>query len=465
MKPVEREKSHLIISTFFLLAIFLNKANSDGLDSKVSKQNSTYHMSFALFDLREKKYVEALNDESPLMPASTQKLILSAVALKRLGPEYIFRTEFFGRLSDNGTIPLLHVRGGHAPDLTIEEVWKIVRSFKEKGVKKIASIYLDASRAPDPKARSGVPAYEGPSGALSVNFNAVAFEVCPANGGERARVSLNPPEAELEYVSSIKSVDTGDLASFGIKEIPCNKKSALQCFSLNGQISEGTECRLEYVSVSNPTRYFGKLFVRLLRDNGIEVPPEAIESVPAQELPLLYSHVSKPLRQILDDLNHFSTNFIAEQILAALGEGIDGTMQRTKGLERMIRYLESLGVSREEFSLVDASGLSKDNRLTTGILVRVLSDIYDDPKIKPEFLNSLSINGLSGTLKERNLGLSPGTFRGKTGTLDGVLALAGYLEGQDGKIYALALMQNGFDNKERALAHELEKVQVAVNKE
>ncbi|NMC62128.1 MAG: D-alanyl-D-alanine carboxypeptidase/D-alanyl-D-alanine-endopeptidase [SAR324 cluster bacterium] len=462
---MDPERFRPIIRILFLLAIFLSNANSEALERKDAEQKTKYEMAFALFDLEGKRFVETHNEESPLMPASTQKLILSAAALKSLGPEYRFRTEFFGHLSDNGTIPLLHVRGGHAPDLTIEEIWKITRRLKEQGVRKISSIYLDASRAPDPKPRSGMHAYEGPSGALSVNFNAVAFEICPANAGERARISLNPPEADLEYVSSVKSIDTGELASFQVKDMPCKRKTALQCVSLSGQIAVGTGCQIDYVSVSSPTRYFEKLFTHLLRSNGIGVPSEAIEAVPDQKLPLLYSHVSKPLRQILDDLNHFSTNFIAEQILAALGEDVDGSMKRSRGLERLLQYLESLGGSIQKVKLVDASGLSKDNRLTAGILVRILSDMYHDSKIKPEFLNSLSINGLSGTLKERNFGLSPGAFRGKTGTLDGVMALAGYLEGKGGKIYALALIQNGFDNRERALALELEKVQEAVQKE
>jgi D-alanyl-D-alanine carboxypeptidase/D-alanyl-D-alanine-endopeptidase (penicillin-binding protein 4) len=169
----------------------------------------------------------------------------------------------------------------------------------------------------------------------------------------------------------------------------------------------------------------------------------------------MYEHASKPLVDIVRDLNHFSNNFIAEQLLLALGEVPGGGRDRQVGLDRLSRYLVDLGVPSEQVSLADASGLSHTNRLTPRSIVTVLRRMARSVEVGPEFEISLSVSGRNGTLRRRYFGggESP-TVRAKTGTLDGVSSLAGYLSGRSGKRYAFAIIGNDLASKARALKLE-----------
>ena len=361
----------------------------------------------------------SLNRDMSLKPASVQKVLVGALSLKQLGPEFTFETLFWGDLRRDGTVPLLAVEGGGDPDLTIEKLWLIVRALKEKGVRRVSGFRFDTTRSPDPKPQTGADAYEGPSGALSVNFNAVEVRIC---GGKIAGV--DPLEIRLQELFS------GPLAMPTLRTERCEKI---------------------YRSVPDGALYFGKLFVALMKTAGIDTGAPVSYGRVQEGMPLLLRHGSKPLRHIVDDMNHFSTNFIAEQLLAMLGRGDDGLLKRERGRAVLRAWLNSLGFSDDSFRIVDGSGLSHDNRLNARLLVSVLRQVFDDPEIKNEFQASLSVAGASGTLKERK---TPVFFRGKTGTIDGVKSLAGFATSPNGRIFALAAIQNDVDNTDRALEFE-----------
>jgi D-alanyl-D-alanine carboxypeptidase/D-alanyl-D-alanine-endopeptidase (penicillin-binding protein 4) len=144
------------------------------------------------------------------------------------------------------------------------------------------------------------------------------------------------------------------------------------------------------------------------------------------------------------DMNKYSSNFIAEQVLKALGaSNSSGPGSTLKGVEKISAYLESLGISNEEYVLVNGSGLSRRIVLRPEHLTAVLVDMASDAKVSPEFMASLAIGGRDGTLWSRFRDEKQvGRLRGKTGTINGVHCLAGYLNGSDGKSYAFAYLVN-----------------------
>ncbi len=153
---------------------------------------------------------------------------------------------------------------------------------------------------------------------------------------------------------------------------------------------------------------------------------------------------SPPLAAILMDMNKYSSNFIAEQIVKNLGAEVYGAPGTTaKGTAVLSDYLVSLGIPESEFRLVNGSGLTRDSRVRPTHLTAVLADMAVDPRVGHEFMASLAIGGRDGTLWARFTDEDEvDRVRGKTGTLDGVHCLAGTVEAADGEMYAFAYLVN-----------------------
>ena len=126
----------------------------------------------------------------------------------------------------------------------------------------------------------------------------------------------------------------------------------------------------------------------------------------------------------------------------------------------MQRFVQALGFPPSSFIIEDSSGLSHENRLSSQIIVTILVELFRSNRYGPEFVSSLSVAGRSGTLKDRTLGENQVSVRAKTGTLTGVVSLAGYLTSESNRVFAFALLQNGV--KSKANAHALERKLMAL---
>jgi D-alanyl-D-alanine carboxypeptidase/D-alanyl-D-alanine-endopeptidase (penicillin-binding protein 4) len=151
-----------------------------------------------------------------------------------------------------------------------------------------------------------------------------------------------------------------------------------------------------------------------------------------------------PLSLILRGLNKFSNNFVAEQILKTIGAEIHGPPGTTlNGLRAMDEYMQSLKYKPEEFSILDGSGLSRQNRLSPDQIVSVLQDMYEDLGVYPEFISALGVMGRDGNVLKRMNGHNRvERARVKTGTLNSVSALSGYFQSADGELFAFSMLMN-----------------------
>ena len=151
------------------------------------------------------------------------------------------------------------------------------------------------------------------------------------------------------------------------------------------------------------------------------------EAVPPRAL-LLFTHSSPPLPQILRSLGKFSNNFTAEQLVKAIAAKHFGPPGSTaKGLNVLRDYLESLGIPRREFILDNGSGLTRLSKVTASDFIRILFDLYTSPW-REEIIPVLSVAGRDGTMGRKLTGpRTAGKTYAKTGTLNGVSALSGYL--------------------------------------
>lgn len=380
----------------------------------------------------------------PLIPASVMKVATAAAALEHLGPNYRFITEVLYDNLAEGRVGTLYIRGGGDPSLTIEELWKLIRQIYKSGVYTIDSVVLDDSRFNGSRGRVGQRAYETGSSALALSFNSIGFDICPSRPGFSARVVSDPWEAGVKLQGTIRTIAKG-AGVFTIDEI--RGAGGQLSYRLGGTIGAFRRCETIYRSVGDPAQFFGKVFNRLAGSLGIKVRALPKSGTTPGNGTKMFEHRSKALSLVLEDMNHYSTNFIAEQVLFALGQ--DGeTFSRERGLERLRAYVSKYPEGAGAV-IQDGSGLSHDNRLSSALVATIVRRAAKDPQSGVEFLKSLSVGGGNGTLKQR---FGPETLvRGKTGTLTGVSSLAGVVRSQSGKDLAFSILLNGPLPKDDAL--------------
>ena len=186
----------------------------------------------------------------------------------------------------------------------------------------------------------------------------------------------------------------------------------------------------------------GHLLKNELEQKGIEVIGNVVPgTVPLDARPVA-EHLSPPLADILKSMNKSSDNWIAELLFKAIGAEVMGEPGTwTKGRDAVNEFLEEITGEPPAHRFVDGSGLSRYNLLNAELLTQLLVSMHHDFKLMPEFLASLPIAGVDGTLRNRMQGMSgEKVLRAKTGTLSGVSALAGYTTTADGEVVAFGIL-------------------------
>lgn len=412
----------------------------------------------SVIDLESGKPLFFLNDHRPLIPASVLKIVLSGAVLDRNDPERAFATEVW--VEGRGSAPKsVIIRGGGDPSLTVESAWLLARRLRISGIREIETLGADNTAFIGVATRGGGRAFEAGAAALSFNFNSVGVHVCPGDVGGDATVSIDPWESGIRAEGRVSTV-AGKGRSVTLSLDPV-KRVPLLTYRVRGELGVNSECLTQYRSIEDPEQFFLETFRRLLEGVGITVKRYERDRVVTSSHTLLVAQRSKPLREILGDLNRFSNNFIAEQLLFLLGEKEILTappqsfFERELGLARMSEYLHNVvGIDQQEFSFADGSGLSRENRLSAHAVTRTLRRIALTPSIAPEFETALSVAKRNGTLMRRKGFEERALIRGKTGTLDGVSSLAGYLTTARGRRIAYAVIQNGASGKDLAARRE-----------
>jgi D-alanyl-D-alanine carboxypeptidase/D-alanyl-D-alanine-endopeptidase (penicillin-binding protein 4) len=373
--------------------------------------------------------------------------------LKRLGGAHTFRTQFLGdREASAGDINNLYVRGGGDPALVVEDLFRVVLELQQRGVRAVQDVVVDSSLfLSPPPAGAGLDPYRAGLSAASVNFNSFSVAIYPGAASSPALVSLSLG-APYKLRSSVL---TGG-GEEGIKLALAEGQ-----VKVSGRIDAGSPGKKLYYTVSDPAYYLGTMVLAVLRAQGVQVRGDVrLGKVPAAAR-LVTEWSSKQLQDILVDLNHYSNNFIAGQLVYQLGPLGDGTFDFQRGLSTVKESLQEGGVDLSGLTIVDGSGLSRENRATVAQIAGVLRLSTRDLSIAPSFVASLSRFGATGTVKRRRLPLLGGTewersdgVWAKTGSLDGVSSLAGVAARRSGKQFVFAIVLNGSMPKDEAIEIE-----------
>jgi len=381
-----------------------------------------------------------INSNELLNPASNVKMITAAVALKVLGGDYRFRTIFTtDARKAGGLIHNLYIKGNGDPFLVTEVMERMVKNLIRAGVTSVSGdIIVDESFFDGPARQVSIDnqrPYAAATASTALNFNSVRILVDRKGSGYE--ITLDAPNDYIEIVNKLRRVGRG----ISLSRLPAKDHDKIL---VSGGLPRKQAHFEKYVNISHPPLYLGSAFKTALVENGVPVRGTAKKRLSKGGV-LLTDELSKPLRLIVDDMNRFSNNFVAEQLVKHLGAmkfGEPGTTK--KGINLFEEYLTSLGIKRGTYTLVNGSGLSHENRMSAKQLVRVLQASYNDKAISKDYIASLSIAGQKGTIKERHRGpLLKGKLYGKTGSLNGVSTLTGYVPMKNGEIAIFAILTNG----------------------
>ena len=187
------------------------------------------------------------------------------------------------------------------------------------------------------------------------------------------------------------------------------------------------------------------LFTQLWQELGGEFNGNLKEMAASTDTlpPPLVSHNSPPLSDVITSINKYSNNMMTRHLLLTLGLTDDGTPATVeKGVSALRSYLDGLGIDHSQMVMINGSGLSRDVRVTSRMLGAALEHGYQIPTM-PEFLSSLPLSGLDGTMRTRLTHDGPaGRIHVKTGSLDNVAGVAGYVHAQSGKHYVVIAILN-----------------------
>jgi len=454
----------LIILTLFVFLLFpFSSSANDQLEKKIegiiaSSVFIPQSTGIVATSLKTGETLVSINGDSLLNPASCTKIITAAAALEALGPDYRFETRFFTNKKPNsaGEVDTLYIYSNGDPSLISEKLWRMTLTLSNLGLKSIKGdivvddSFFDGYEYPNKKIATN-KAYNALTSAFSVNFNTVMVMVSPGNGaGSPANVTIEPSTG---YTNLVNNVKTGN--KFAINIGKKSNPNGGETLIVSGSIPLSSESKVFYQKIDNPVLYATALLTELMAQNKISFNGTVRKgTIPSAAYEILREK-SKPLAEIVRDMMKHSSNFTAEQITKHLGAvrlGRPGSTE--KGINVISDYLESIGIPKNTYSLENGSGLSSSNRLSAKQLTQVLTAAYNDFRIRPDFIASLSILGVDGTMRKWNHAPQlRGALRAKTGSLANVSTLAGYIPAKSGDIIAFAILANGFKKGKYSL-HE-----------
>ncbi len=464
------------LGTLFALTAFALSALADGLPPNVLKalkaaQIPAANVAVVVQPVDASTPLVAHNANQSMNPASVMKLVTTYAALDLLGPAFTWKTGAWidtpavdGVLSGN-----LYLKGSGDPRFAIEHLWSLLRQLRVRGIQHIAGdVILDRTVFNVPSIDPGAfddkpmrPYNVGPDGLL-INFRALRFTLLPDNG--KPHLLMETPSEGLRVDNQLRSGE-GSCGSnwkdlIDVRLIPENKGSRLEFTGTFSALCGEKSLNLSPLPADGQTQ-------GLIRALWQELGGTLAGQVRGGNVPigsrLIAQHESSPLADAVRDINKYSNNVMARQVFLTLGNdvppardtvpGAAGNIKETplggtnpataeRARQRISDWLNGRNLRFSELEMENGSGLSRRERISADSLNRLLLDAWKNP-VMPEFISSLPIVGIDGTMKKRLNG-SDATGRAhiKTGTLDGVKTASGYALDAQGRRYAITFLIN-----------------------
>jgi len=392
--------------------------------------------------------------DTRLHPASNMKLLTVAAALDVLGEGYSFKTEIHTDGSQEGHTlhGNLYLVGKGDPTLLPEDLDTFAEKLKLLGITTIEgnvigddSWYDDVRLSTDMIWSDEQYHYGAQVSALTASADrdydagSVIIKIQPAAEGEVPDVAVFP---ETGYVNVInKAVTT---AAAGDEDYTVSREHGGNTIKVEGEVPLDAEAEIEErMSVWEPSGYAMDLFQQALNKQGIKVQGNIAVSEAPERTEMIFSHSSITIEKMLIPFMKLSNNGIGEVLIKEMGKQVYGVGSWEKGLEVMEEVLPKFGMNMDTISLKDGSGISHNNLIPANEISNLFYAVQNENWFSV-FLNTLPNAGkkermIGGTLHERMHGLN---VHAKTGTINGVTTLSGYLQVNSGKKLIFSLMMN-----------------------
>lgn len=417
-----------------------------------------------LGDAPQGAHVLFRNDSDvPLIPASNLKLVTTAAALDKLGPDFKFRTLLALRTREDGQHDLV-IWGDGDPTLgdvemlrkvgwgttTVFENW--AKQLKARGITSVRNVLVDDSIFDTQFVHPNWPPeqvhrrYVAGVGGLNLNANAVDFMLTVNGMNQLVDYTTDPA---TNYITVRNSCVRGTQNAIWL-----TRHAESNNITLGGQTNASTGYPVS-VTIHDPPMFAATVFAETLQKAGITVtgvvrrdPTNRAAYAQADEVAraawtFIAAHET-PLQTVLARTNKDSMNLYAEALLKRIGYATTqqpGSWENGRGA--IIQYLTKLGIPQEQYRIDDGSGLSRENRLSPNAIIKVLTANFHAPH-REQYITSLAIADIDGTFANRFTGTDlRGRVFGKSGYINGVSSFSGYLRAKDGQWYAFSIIMNG----------------------
>ena len=381
----------IIFSVTFLLAETPEKIIKE-IDDLISGIPASTKMAIMIYNPLTQDTLISINHTESMIPASNTKLFTTATALEIMGGDHLLSTKILAedtQLSDGTIEGNIYIKGFGNPTFSSEDLEQLVNQLCQSGLRKVTgNIVGDDTYFDDVYSRDDWISEE------------------------RANVKLPP-----------------------ISAIVIDRNRTVVVKKRKGRYKN------YFVNIDNPPLFTAKKLKEILISHGVEVVGKSISGQATDNTQTLVES-SIELRELLKEINKHSDNFYAECLFKTLGSVSSGQQGNSFfSTQAILNYIEDNSIYSTGTTIVDGSGISRFDQVTAGALVGLLEKVYFNIKQFDDFFNSLSIAGVDGTLHKRMVGTSAeNNFRGKTGTLNGVSSLAGYVTTADNDDLIVCMM-------------------------
>ena len=398
-----------------------------------------------------------MNADKPMNPASVIKLVTTYAGLELLGPAYIWKTEVYstGEIRGSSLRGDLVLKGSGDPKFTVERFAAMLKQLRERGLDDIqGDLILDRSFfesvVHDESAfdGEGLRAYNVGPDPLLLSFKTVRFSFAPTLDNKSVAISPDVKPAQLEISNRVRLIDApcGEWRDRILLDVQEIKPTRLRV-TFTGNFPRSCMERVWNISLLDHARFVGGVFATIWRGAGgkWEGAVKLIPTPPGAKL--LATSESPPLADVVRDINKFSNNVMARQLFLTLSaEAWVGNFKEpgnaSRSTQTIKEWLARKNITAPELVLENGSGLSRLERISAATLAQLLDAAWRS-SVMPEFMSSMSLMGLDGTLRRRGKGESvAGQAHVKTGTLNDASAIAGYVLDQNGRRWIVVMMAN-----------------------
>ncbi|NMG09412.1 D-alanyl-D-alanine carboxypeptidase/D-alanyl-D-alanine-endopeptidase [Brasilonema sp. UFV-L1] len=394
-------------------------------------------------------------------PASTTKLLTTAAALQQLGANFRIRTSVYG--GGNG---VLYVVGRGDPSLTNEQLTVLAHQLKQKGIGTVNQLIADDTYIrgdivhPSWQWEDIQSDYGAPINSLILNQNVSNIRLLPQSVGQPLKVIWTDIHEDKQWQVINQSVTTAENQPTSIN-ITRDLKG--QILRIQGQLALNSKPALVSLPVVSPAEYFLRRFRSTLIADKIPVVRMFLSSIQTKNEQELAHVESPPVSELIAQTNIDSNNLFAESLLRALAikkTPVQNQNSADAGLEVLKTTLTQMGVDPASYSLVDGSGLSRKNLISPEALVQTLQAMAKSPAALI-YRASLPVAGRSGTLKNRFQNTpAEGIVQAKTGTMTGVVSLAGYVNAPRYGPVVFSIMVNQSEQPAKVVRQAMDEIVV-----